>query len=61
MHDIDMDQIEKLKFITATIKTLGDSKGKFDENPNIKDKVDVIYEDLLDKLQDLLEIEDSGN
>ena len=59
MIDIDMDKIEKLKFITATIKTLGDSRKKFNDNSDIKERADNIYGELLKKLQNMLEIEDS--
>ena len=58
MIDIDMDKIEKLKFITSTLKTLGESKGKFDDNLEINDKIDSIFGELLKKLQDILGIED---
>ena len=57
MSDINLDRIEKLKFITCTLKTLGESKGKFDDNLEIKRKIDTTFSALLGKLQDMLDIE----
>lgn len=56
MIDIDMGIIEKLKFITSTLKTLGESKDKFDNNLEIKHQIEIIFGEMLGKLQDMLDI-----